>query len=52
MIFKCFYVYGWFGLHLYLCTMFITGALRGQGDPLGAELQTIVSYHVGSGNPT
>lgn len=47
-----------FCLHVCLCTMFMAGACGGQKRPVRVldhkelELQTIVSYHAGSGNWT
>lgn len=48
-----FILYAWvFCLHLYLCTLCMPGALRGQKlpDTLKLELQMVVNYHVGAEN--
>jgi hypothetical protein len=42
-------------MHVYMCTMYVPGAQRGQkmeSDPLGVELQTIVSNHMGDRTQT
>lgn len=39
---------GVFGLHVFLCTTYVPGALRGQkkmSDPLKLELQLVVKYY-------
>jgi hypothetical protein len=41
-------------LHVYLCTICVQYLWRPEEvlDPLGLELQRVVSYHVGTGNLT
>lgn len=41
-----------FCLHIYLCTMCITGTLEGQKRCQGPVTWTVTIYHVGAGNQT